>query len=42
LTASPAYDVKIYQDLGRPENAALVVHEGGHEVLLPALLSMFE
>jgi hypothetical protein len=32
----------IYKDLGRPENATLAVHEGSHEILLPALLSMFE
>jgi esterase/lipase len=32
----------IYRDLGKPENAALDVHEGGHEIDLPELLSFFE
>lgn len=32
----------VYEDLGKPENVSLVVHEGGHEVDLPALLRMFE
>jgi len=31
----------IYADLGRPENAELDVHEGGHEIDLPGLLSFF-
>jgi hypothetical protein len=32
----------IYRDFGRPENAVLDVHEGGHEIDLPELLSFFE
>lgn len=31
----------IYRDLGCPERAALDVHDGGHEVHLPALLDFF-
>ena len=32
----------IYRDRGRPENVKLDVHEGGHEIDLPALVSFFE
>lgn len=32
----------IYEDLGKPENVALHVHPGGHEIDLPALLAFFE
>jgi len=31
----------VYEDLGHPENAALVVHDGGHEIELQALLGFF-
>jgi hypothetical protein len=31
-----------YTDLGRPDNAELVIHEGGHEIDLPSLLRAFE
>jgi hypothetical protein len=33
---------EIYTDLGKPGHAALVVHPGGHEIALPALLETFE
>lgn len=32
----------IYRDMGKPENVVLDVHEGGHVIDLPALLSFFE
>jgi hypothetical protein len=32
----------IYVDLGAPANVALDVHEGGHEIDLPALVAFFE
>jgi hypothetical protein len=32
----------IYADLGRPENAGLAVHRGGHEIDLPNLLAFFD
>ena len=32
----------IYADLGAPANVALHVHEGGHEIDLPALLAFFD
>jgi len=32
----------IYADLGAPGNVALDVHDGGHEIDLPALLAFFE
>jgi hypothetical protein len=32
----------IYRDFGKPENVELDVHEGGHEIDLPALVSFFE
>ncbi len=32
----------IYVDMGQPENLVLDVHEGGHEIDLPGLVSFFE
>jgi hypothetical protein len=31
----------IYADLGRPDNATLVIHGGEHEVDLPSLTDFF-
>jgi hypothetical protein len=31
-----------YGDLGKPDNAALLVHDGAHEIDLPNLLSFLE
>jgi hypothetical protein len=32
----------IYDDFGKPENATLAAHEGGHVIDLPSLLTFFE
>ncbi|MFH1940500.1 MAG: alpha/beta hydrolase family protein [bacterium] len=32
----------IYADMNRPENVALVAHDGGHVIHLPSLLTFFE
>ena len=32
----------IYRDMNKPENVVLDVHEGGHEIDLPALICFFE